>query len=583
MKSLFTNKNLNIAAYTLIVIHFLFMFGFFHPAISSMDSSGYFKQAQLIAEEGTTKLKKESPLQYKAAHWLVLNESEFISHYPPGFPFILAIFHKIGGAYLALLSIVLMCSLSLLGVYLITQKITNLAWALLAVLLLGINPVFNNYALNQDSHMATTFLLVWGSYFILQWYLTKKNIYAFVGAFFLAGIVGTRYAEVIFIIPFAVAVFVAFITKKIKWITLITFAAGAALPILAMAIYHKVVFDSIIATPYSITGESSSFSLEYFKNNWWLYIKSLLVEGLGIVLITGIAGLFAMFKQNRNIFYISLGLILPITILYMAYYFAPRMSMAILRFLVPIFPVFVISSVYLFKWGYEKWQRPAIAIILTIVIANAAWAIPGNNESLTRQRNSNGILTVISDSICQYIPEGSIIIASDPIQKQLDYLGHWNLIDETLIVGQQQRRRDRRQQPGGLMPPAPGGGGFGNAMAGQAMRAAKMEQLEYYQKHGDEEISQVFIDDLLSWQQELIKEQGNAKIYWVGAEKVVDYGVPLSDSLRWESDITIPKKYAKRMKDKGNEHRVNPGGGMPGMKSVIPTDDIMVIKEWVVQ
>ncbi|HUU29117.1 MAG TPA: hypothetical protein VM123_15020 [archaeon] len=62
--------------------HFLFLISFSEPAISTPDANEYLARARLIATQGCTWLKPESPLQYTAPHWLT---GEPVSPHPINF------------------------------------------------------------------------------------------------------------------------------------------------------------------------------------------------------------------------------------------------------------------------------------------------------------------------------------------------------------------------------------------------------------------------------------------------------------------------------------------------------------------
>ena len=52
------------AVLVLVVLHFGLLMVFFEPALCTPDAHGYFAQARLLAETGSSLAKAESPAQY---------------------------------------------------------------------------------------------------------------------------------------------------------------------------------------------------------------------------------------------------------------------------------------------------------------------------------------------------------------------------------------------------------------------------------------------------------------------------------------------------------------------------------------
>ncbi|OYD15134.1 hypothetical protein CH333_06470 [candidate division WOR-3 bacterium JGI_Cruoil_03_44_89] len=282
-----------------IIIHFVFLLFYFEPAISTPDAQGYFTQAKLIARGVKTYLEPESILQYIGPHWLHRSDNLYFTTFSPGFPTILAVVYKIFGPKAALLVSPLMSSLSLLGLFLLCRLWIGKGWALLALLLMAVNPFANQHALFGDSHTAVVFFLIWALFFLAQWVKSNSPRWAFGTGLFVGIIPTIRYPEVLFC--FALGIFVLFHLKgnKISWRSLVAGAIGAAIPIGALCIRNQMAFGAFWRTGYGLSNEPTHFGGNYLTSYSLSYLKMLISEGCGLMFILGIIGI-AVLCARRN-------------------------------------------------------------------------------------------------------------------------------------------------------------------------------------------------------------------------------------------------------------------------------------------
>jgi len=430
-----------IAVALLIVAHFVFLMCFFEPAISTPDANGYFAQARLIAETGRSYFTSESPLQYVGMHWLKAGE-RYYSRYPPGFPLILAVAFRVGGPLAALLVNPLLASLTLLALFLVCRLWVGEGWGLTAVVLMALNPVANSHALSADSHTATAFFLIWSLYLLARWERRPSPARAFPLGLMLGAIVTIRYPEALFLV--AAGLFMLFVagTDRKIWRSLIVALVGVLIPIGFLCVHNHIAFGAFWKTGYSLTNEQTGFGWQYFVRNAIPYLKNLQGEGVGPLFglgLVGIGGMLARRDTWKRGFLMG-ALVLPVTLLYMAYYWAPtRRPEATMRFMVPVFFVFVIPAVWLLGRRAEKRSRIGVSGAVALVLLTGCWGISETIPRLRRLGATNAVLAKIEQTLAEHAPPGSTVIADRKIQQHLDFVGGWRLADERALIPRPRR------------------------------------------------------------------------------------------------------------------------------------------------
>lgn len=415
----------------LVAAHLALLAAFFAPAISTPDANGYMAQARLIALDGRTSIAVESPAQYVGSHWFEASPGLYYGQYPPGLPALLAPAFRGLGPELTLWVIPLMGTLSLVALFLVARAWVGPGWALFATALMALNPTANAHAMGADSHTAVCFFLTWGLVGLVQWDRTRSPWWA-AAAGFCGGVIPTiRYPEVLFLGAFALFVLLAARRDGGWWrsrtAALIAGAAGAAVPLTALALRNQAAFGAFWKTGYSLSGEQTAFSLGYFVRYFAPYLALLLVQGLALLFPTGLAGLRELrrYPQTRRYALFLAAVIVPITLVYMAYYWSPNGHS--MRFLLPTFFAYAIAAV----WGLKlyavreprKARRAAIALIATTV----AWGLPWSVVSLWNLKRDNAVLAEVTRAVERAVPPGGIVIADGGLQQHLDYVGAWRL------------------------------------------------------------------------------------------------------------------------------------------------------------
>ena len=544
--------------FVLIGGHFCMLMLYFEPAIGTPDASGYFVQTRLIATQGQTWFARESPLQYVNHHWMSPAGDRYFSQYPPGLSAICAGVFRIAGPTAALLVNPVLASLTLLGLFLLCRLWIGAGWGLLAALLMAVNPITNEHALSCDSHTAVAFLLVWGLYLLALSSRKQSLLLAFLAGLLLGVIPTIRYPEALFLLAAGFFMLLCVIRERKSWGTLAATAVGVLIPMACLLVRNHMAFGSFWKTGYTLTNEQTNFGWESFANKAWPYVTGILGEGTGWVAGIGLLAMLALcvrratWRQGL----LLLSLVVPVSVLYMAY----GLPEASLRFLIPTFGVYMLAAV----WGLKllgDWQpRVATALAAAIAVGTVCWGLPRSLTSLGRVQQENVSLAMITRAVVEHAPPGSMVIADPRIQQQLDYLGQWKLVDESLLSGVDSDARggppDRKRGPGGGNPPQRGPGGAGDGGGPRAIHEQERRQIlaRYTDRQGPA-VSGRMLEDLDAW-------RGKEKVYWVGNRALMQELLPPSDQLQVLATMQLG--------DIGGQTR-------PGQR---PVDEDLVVAVW---
>jgi hypothetical protein len=505
-----------------ITFHFIFLMMFFEPAIFTPDAQGYFTQAKLIATEGTTSLKPESPLEYIGPHWNQASNGRYYATFPPGFPFLLSLFYKTFGAESCLYLNPILASLSLLGLFLVVRLWLGDIWGLTALSLLAVNPFANEHALFGDSHTSVIFFLIFGLFFLTIW-LKKKWLWSIFFAGFCFGVIPTiRYAESLLLIVFFIFLLLSFQKNKTYYSSLVLATVGTAIPTVALAIRNQIAFGSFYKTGYELSNNPARFGFSYFLQHFAPYTVQLLSRGVGVLFVTGLAGgvFLIIRKEFRLLGFFFLLLILPLTFLYMAYFWP--VDLQSMRFLLPTFPIYMILTVWLMKFLLERNLRIGIFLTVLIVILAVITGVPSSLQSLKHLQTKSAVLVKITDAVKGNVVPGSILIANEGILQNLDLLGKWKLASIPLPT----------PAPGRPNPPP---ANQGAPLSKRRIRNVKA--YERYSKLSKGELFEAITRDLLKW------SNGGKEIYLLGKEVQIFWllkKLPKSNKLTLVKRIDIP-------------------------------------------
>jgi len=513
----------HVAMIVLLALHLTMLMLHFKPAISTPDANGYLAQARLIANYGHTWFEPESPLQFIGTHWLRAENGRYFSRYPPGLPTILAIPYKLAGPFAALLINPILTTLTLLGLFMLCSLWLGKKFGFVAALIMALNPMVNSFALTQDAHAATAFFAVWGIYLLARWSKTLSPSLAFFIGLCWGIIPSIRYAEGLFCLAMGLFITLHLNRGRAALRSMIMAFIGALIPVSVLLIHNQLAFGSFWKTAYSLTHEQTGFGLQYFMRNALPYLKNIMISGAGLFAVLGWLGMVMMCTQHRTrrtgIFFIAL--VLPITLLYMSYYFVlPHMPGATMRFLLPTFYVYAVAGVWLLKIMADKWHRPMRAAIPMVVVITGAWGLPQSLMPLKFIKETNTTLVAITRIVEEHVKPGDIIIAPPPIPQHLDFIGQWRLGD-AMWFGHHAEGSILRHQKTNPDKPGP-----------MQIEEKQLRLQRYTDTSG--RLSAVLLHDLDTW------AKPNKRVYWIGILEAIEHIVPSSDHLEVVARIKIP-------------------------------------------
>jgi len=467
----------------LLVAHFAWIAGSFEPALFSPDAHGYLLQARLLATEGRTWFVPESDLQQIGVHWYEAENGRYYSHYPFGMPALAALLYWSAGPAAAFLVNVVLATLTLLGFFLLCRFWVGERWALIAVAAMAVNPVFNEHALNKDAHLATACCLVWGLYLLGNWAASRSPGTAFVAGLVWGFLPAVRYPAALYgLVPLLFLLFDRFsgrwsgvsrfsasakidpgsaggpagyppvstasgphaCSDRRTWQGYLAMAAGALIPVGVLLWHNQTAFGAFWKTGYSLTNEQTAFSPGYFVQHFVAYVRGLHSEGAGLFFALGVAGAAALWArvETRRLGLLLTAALVPITALYMAYYWSgggPGQAGASMRFLVPTFFLYTLAGVFLLRCLADQWPAHARVAVPMLLLFHAVWGIPSTAQ-LLRQAEQNGARQIaISRWIGEKVEPGSLVIGQTRIQEQLGVTGDWRLVDERFVGGDADR------------------------------------------------------------------------------------------------------------------------------------------------
>jgi len=441
-----------VAVVGLAILHFSWLAAYRAPAISTPDANSYFAQARWIAHEGTTSFALESPVQFVAPHWNAGADGRYYCTHPPGLGVPLAIPYILLGYGAATWVNPLLASLSLIAVFVLCRRLTGPYWALLAAALVALSPFANEHALFGDSHVAVQFLLLCALLCLMQ--MTKKGASTAWGlaAGLLAGAIPTlRYPELIYLPAFGFFVVLMARRGRVTVRSALAFAVGIALPLAALLTRNQIAYGGFWKTGYLATGEQTAFTVAALVQHAPGYLWKLLADGAWLMFPLGVAGIVALLsnRETRHEGLLLTGLIAPVTLLYMAWYWRPDPQS--MRFLIPTFPLYTLAGVWMLSRLIRK-PRMALWISAAILGVTAVWGVPRAIMPMQHLERDNRVLADITATLKQRVPKGSVVIAGIGVQQHLDFVGNWKLANATLVAARSgiasQDRGPRHLTPG---------------------------------------------------------------------------------------------------------------------------------------
>lgn len=423
----------------LLVAYLGFCAARFAPAISCADANGYWAQGTRLAHTGQTWFVPTSDIQYVGAHWLVTPEGKYYSRYPAGLPVAIALVTKLFGYRASVLLNPFFAVLALVGTYFLARRLAGPRWALLAPLFLALNPTFARHALQNDSHMAVVCLLAGGLALLVAWSETGSLCRLFLGAMLLGAIPTVRYPEALYALGIGTFLIWRSLSLRRPWLHVLVGGSGALLPLVPLMIHNQFAFGAFWNTAYSLTNEQTGFGWDYFQQHAIQYLDAIQGDGLGVLFAVGLGGIGALcaYRKRRAEGFLFLLLIVPSTLLYMAYYWAPRMMTAgTMRFLLPTFVCYAVAGTWLLSQLTPRVPRGALITGTSLLVAiYVIWGGLNLVSDTRRDVAQRRALALVTAALEEHAEEGSVVLANQQLLQQLDFVGKWKLAEPGELRG----------------------------------------------------------------------------------------------------------------------------------------------------
>ncbi len=488
----------------LLALHFALLMTRFAPAIATPDANGYWAQGSLLFTTGRTWFEPQADAQYVGGHWLVTESGRYFSRYPPGLSVLVGLVYRLFGHEAGVLVNPGLAALSLVGLYLLLKRFLGPWWSLAGVFVLAANPVFNQHAIWCFAHMAVTFCLAWGLYFLARWSGRGRLWEVFLAGLFLGCIPAVRYPEAIFGLGAGVFLLMHLGSRKRLWLHCLVAAAGAALPLAPLLVRNHLAFGAFYRTAYALTNEQTGFGWGHFSSHFIAYVRGLHGEGVGPFFLPGVAGMTAMccLRRWRRRGVLLALLAAPSALLYMAYYWGGGRGGAGMRFLLPTFICYIFAGVWLLARLTQRapaaLKYSALAVVLLLQFAWGSFHTRTEGEQLQHKKR---VLVLVTDALEERARPGDVVVAGPQILQHLDFVRRWRLADLKNL---------RPVRPGGASRGMRLRGGDPDAPA--PMQVEKRElRAEKYKDLPPREQERRMARGLHGW-------TGEHKVYYVGTE-----------------------------------------------------------------
>ena len=331
----------------IVVAYAAFQAWHFVPGCREPDTATYLTLAERLANGEPVGVVEHDPFLYQWHSWVENYRGETVPKYAPGYSLLLAVALKLGGERAAYAVNPFLGTLTLIGAYLLSRLWLSTFGSLLATFALATNPLYifhTNYPL---AHAADIFFITWGMFGLFKWVETPRTVWALAAGLLLGYSQLVRPPNALLVLPvLAAAVFTLakpWPAKRQQWLQVAALlAAYAVFPVFHLW-YNASVFGGPLVTGYGLTGEQSAFALDRLPKNTLYAAEVMGSMGLGIYLGLGLVGL-VMDRDWRQTA-LKLLWVGPIALLYISYYWAPRVNIGgYARFFLGLYPALIGSA-----------------------------------------------------------------------------------------------------------------------------------------------------------------------------------------------------------------------------------------------
>lgn len=445
-------KILRVLLALLLAAHLAGLLVHFHASYASPDASGTFVQARRMIEPGTLTLEADSPLQFFGVPWLEMEDGRFVSRYPPGLAALIAVVWRCAGPTAALLVNPILATLTVLLVFLLVRRFTGDGGGLLAATLMAVVPVANRQALHADSHTAAAFLVAAGLWLLVRFGERPSAARAFLAGLVLGALPTVRYGEGLVAVGVVAFLLLETGRRRAPRRHLAAAAAGALVPIAPLLVVHHRLFGSPFRTAYDLTNEQTAFAWDALADHALPYLTNLSVEALGPWLGLGVIGALSLLfvRGRRSLGALVLGCVLPVSVLYLSYYWGAPGD-ATNRFFIPLVPPLLLGAFAALGKIDERLagatRQVARGLVTTVVLAQAVLFVRESERRLVHEEIGLARGAAVTAWLASNAEDGDVVIANRAVQGALEREGRYLQVDDRLVPGGPRRALVKTRNP----------------------------------------------------------------------------------------------------------------------------------------
>ena len=428
----------------LVAAYAAFLSIYFVPVVDNVDANGYIVSARLFQEHGRFYQVPPDDYSFIGRMWVANSAGEYFPKYPPLYPALVGLV-MVGFGIDAGFYVAPACALlALLGMYVLCRTQFSAGLSVLGTLALAANPIFNVFALRQMSHAPSMCFLIWAYVALFQALLRKQRrpnlALILISGLLLGCSVGIRYTNALLAVPPLLIILsgrVGELQGHERRRSLAAYLAGFAVPCILLAGYHWRAFGGPLTTGYALSGEQSSFGWTYLVEHLGHFAVPMVKELMGPTAILSIIGLVMLWLRDRRRAILFIIWIMPLSLLYMSYYWAPTLSsVKFLRFLLPaVVPGILLALVCLDGIARGLERRRTARILGGVVLAGLLgwWGISGTLPAAEREYAGRVARKGTVDLIAGTVPAGSVMFGHRTLLLALDFTQAYRLYPSVIL------------------------------------------------------------------------------------------------------------------------------------------------------
>jgi Dolichyl-phosphate-mannose-protein mannosyltransferase len=413
---------------------------------SGVDHNGYLLGGRLLADHQFHGITPPDPYAYLGPDWVTAGGNRFELKYPLGLPALYAMVHWLAGprngsAAAHQLSPAA-ATLALWGAFLLFRPIVGSFFALLGMILLASSPMTVFFSNMPNSHACALCVAVWGMYHLLQWQRGGNPWRGLLAGLLLGFNFTVRYAEGLLLLPLLAAIAFSLWAdrRSIRQAALPLIAW--LIPVAALLSYNLAVMGHL--SGYSLTHESTAFSIHYFSRHWRLTLVQFYDHALGLLLPAALLGGLLLLIQHRRLAVVLWCWAAPTTLLYTAYYWpikAARLNLGYARFFLTALPPLIVAALWLLRRIAQGGRVPTLLMAALVAVTSALNLRSAAAFAAGLQWN-NLTCMVFQRHVLADVPAGSVIFAQQrnipALRLARDYRGYWsNLFTQPFVQDQE--------------------------------------------------------------------------------------------------------------------------------------------------